>query len=304
METVRKIIRPCASVLCQNPNNQLHLQIMKLVGKIISIAGILLFTSGIYAQHNSKDSLLPLRELVQLRQMYKNLPVELQIHIQNSASPITTADDSLQADMDAYYDDHNFYMKTEGLEQIVNDSMIVLVNNPGRTILLYPNNRQLIMIMEQSAMAIVPDSSIERLAKKYVSFTEISGQDEKRIELRSRNMVYGTQLPSESLIVTYNVLSHQPLEFKRARTLLVPIDSDTYKRWKNDSMHDGKIISISRPQGDLFFLVKELTTVYRFDKITFDVRPPVKENDRIIKGTDGNYVVAKGFEQYVLSKEY
>jgi hypothetical protein len=278
---------------------------MKMIRRLIQIACMVLFTSSIYAQHKTNDSLSALREFIQLREIYTHLPVELNIRVQNSANPITTTGDSIQGDMDVYYDYHNFYMKTEGLEEIVNDSLIVMVNNPAKNVLLYPNNQQLIVNMEKSAIAIMPDSSIEALAKKYASSVSASGKDQKRIELKSREIVFGTTLHRESIMISYRVSTHQPLEFRRTKTLLLPMDSATYNNLMKDPAYDGKLVRTSASQGNLFFLVKELTTSYRFDKINYNVQlPPVKENDRVIKEPNGDYVVAKGFEEYVLSKEF
>lgn len=269
------------------------------------MAGMLLFTGSIYAQHTSNDSLLPLREFIQLREIYKHLPVELNIHIQNSANPVTTASDSLQADMDVYYDYHNFYMKMEGLEEIVNDSLIVMVNNAGKNVLLYPNNQQQIVNMKRALTAIMPDSSIEAIAKKYTSSVSKSAHDQKRIELKSREKAYGTTLPRESIIIIYRDSSHQPLEFRRTKTLLLPIDSTTYNKLIKEPGYDENLVSPSASKGKLFFLVKELTTSYRFNKINYNVQlPPVRETDRVIKKSNGDYEAAKGFEQYLLSKEF
>jgi hypothetical protein len=278
---------------------------MKMIRRLIQITGMLLLTKVNYAQHKTNDSLFALREFVQLRQIYIHLPVELNIHVQNSANPITNAGDSLRADMDVYYDHHNFYMKSEGLEEIVNDSLIVMVNNPAKNVLLYPNNQEIIVNMEKSAMPIMPDSSIEALAKKYASSVSTLSQDQKRIELKSREIVYGTALPRESIIIIYRGSSFQPIEFRRTKTLLLPMDSATYNSLMKDPAYDGKLVSTSVSQGNLFFLVKELTTSYRFDKINYGVQsPPVTENNRVIKGPNGDYIVAKGFEEYVLSKEF
>ena len=72
-----------------------------------------------------------------------------------------------------------------------------------------------------------------------------------------------------------------------------------------DPGYDGKLISTSTSEGKLFFLVKQITTLYRFDKINYKVQlPPVKEDDRVIRKNNGDYQAAKGFEQYVLSKEF
>ena len=151
----------------------------------------------------------------------------------------------------------------------------------------------------------MPDFSIEALAKKYASWISGSGHDQKRIELKSREIAYGTELPSESIIITYRASSHQPLEFRRTKTLLLPINFTTYNKLMKEPAYDGKLVSSPASKGKFFFLVKELTTSYHFDKINYNVKlPPVKEDDRVLKKTNGQYEMAKGFEEYVLTKEF
>lgn len=266
---------------------------------------MVLLTTGSYAQHEVGDSLFALNEFNQLRQIYNQLPVELKIHIKNSSSRVTEPTDSMEADMEVYYDYHSFYMKAEGLEEIVNDSLIIMVNNPAKSILLYRNNQDIVNSFEKSLVRIIPDSSIDLLAKKYGSSVYASGKDQNKIELKSREVVYGTAFPKESISVTYRISSHQPVEFKRTRTLLGPVDSASYNGLIKDPAYDGMLVATSTSQGDVFFFVKELTTSFRFDKIDYNVKfPPVKEEERVIKQPDGGYAMAKGFQEYVVKKEF
>lgn len=278
---------------------------MKNAGRLVQFILMGLLTKSSNAQGQTGESLLAIHQFVQLRQIYNRLPVELKIHIQNSSVPLTGTADSLQTDMDFYYDARTFYMKAEGLEEIVNDSLMIMVNNPAKTVLLYRSNRGIIANMEKSVTRIMPDSSIDALAKKYASSIFSFGEDKNRIELRSREKVYGTAFPKESVVVTYRVSAHQPIEFRRTKALLVPVDSIAYNGLMSDPAFDGKLISTTTSLGNVFFIVKEVTTSFRFDKIDYGVKlPPVRENDRVTMQPNGEYVMAKGFEDYTLTKEF
>ncbi|HVM86672.1 MAG TPA: hypothetical protein VMT76_00695 [Puia sp.] len=278
---------------------------MKIAQRLELIIIMTLLTKFSNAQLQAGDSLQAIREFVQLRQMYNHLPVELQIHVQNSSVPFSNAADTLKTDMDVYYDDRSFYLKAEGLEEIVNDSLMIMVNNPAKTVLLYHNNQDIISNMEKSVMAIMPDSSIDALAKKYASSISPDGKDKNRIELKSRMKVYGTAFPKESVVVSYRVSIHQPIEFSRTKTLLAPVDSISYHGLMKDPAFDGKLVSASTSAGNVFFIVKEVTTSFRFDKIDHDVKlPPVTGNERVTRQANGEYVMAKGFEDYTLTKEF
>lgn len=278
---------------------------MKIAQRLIQIMAMTLLTTFSSAQAQTRDSLSTIREFVRLRQLYNHLPVELKIRIQNSSNPFANAEDTLKADMDVYYDDRSFYMKAEGLEEIVNDSLMIMINNPAKTALLYHNNGNIISSMEKSVMAIMPDSSIEALAKKYASSISSAEKDKNRIELKSREKVYGTAFPKESVVVTYRLSTYQPIEFRRTKTLLVPVDSITYHGLMKDPAFDGKLVSASSSAGNIFFIAKQVTTSLRFDKIDYDLKlPPVTGNDRVIMQPNGEYVMAKGFEDYTLTKEF
>jgi len=266
---------------------------------------MILLTTSSYAQHEMGDSLFALNEFIHLRQIYNQLPVELKIHIKNSSSQVTEPTDSMEADMEVYYDYHSFYMKAEGLEEIVNDSLIIMVNNPAKSILLYRNNQDIVNSFEKTLVRIIPDSSIDLLAKKYGSSVFASGKDQNEIRLKSRETIYGTAFPKESISVRYRISSHQPVEFRRTRTLLEPVDSASYSGLIKDPAYDGMLVTTSTLRGDVFFFVKELTTSFRFDKIDYNIKShPVKEEERLIRQPDGSYTVAKGFEEYMITKEF
>jgi|GEM_PF-3264581 len=265
----------------------------------------LLFTLSGSAQNNRSDSLSAFFEFTKLGEVYKQLPVQLDIHIHNSANPLTTESDTLKADLNLYYGKTNFYMRTEGLEEIVNDSLLIIINNQTKQIMLYPNNHLLKETMERPTSVFMPDSSAETLARDYSSNLLDAGKNIKRVEIRSRQNLYGTNLPKECFAVTYYQQPYEPLEFSRTKTTLVVVDSSVYARFQKNTAYEGKLVKTTSEKGEFFFMVKELTTTYNFKSIKYGLaNPPVKEEDRVIKGSMGDYMPAKGFEDYVLTKEF
>lgn len=271
---------------------------------IFLLASIMVMTSAISQRGKIKrDDYFAFHEFAKLRQMYKQLPIELEIHIQNSAKPFTTEQDTTQSDMSVYIDTFNFFMETEGLEEIVNDSLIVMINNPAKQILVYSNDKQKKREMEKSLSMMPSDSTLETLSKKYVSEIVDTGENIKKIKLKTKELVNGN--PKENVSIIYNSFFYEPIEIKQTKIYLVPADSSVYVNLANDKPNDAKLISTSTKQGKIFFLVKELTTTYNFRKISHHgLHPPVKEQDRITKTEDGNYVPAKGYEEYLLTKEF
>jgi hypothetical protein len=272
-----------------------------------TIPALLLLLSAMFAgaQLKQRDSLYAIREFARLGEIYTRLPLRMSIHIRSGANPVTTAADTIQADVELYYGKKDFYMETEGMEEIMNDSLVVMVNNQAKKIMLYPNNGQLMKNIEKTISLFRPDSSVEALGKLFTSRVEIAGHNSNRVSLKSRQIVYGTAFPKESVSVIYRPSSYEPVEFIQTRVRLLPVDSLVYHEMEKDPAYKGKFVSVTNSRGNFYFLVKELTLSYQFKKINYNTgTPPVTAYERISKDANGSYLPAKGFEEYMLSTEF
>lgn len=278
---------------------------MKAIKKIVSVLTLFLMATNINAQSKQKDSLYVFKEFAKLGQLYKHLPVQLTIAIRNKANPVTVSSDTMQANMKLYFGKNDFYMQAEGLEEIINDSLMVLVNHKTKQIALYPNTQDIMKNIEKSASMFIPDSSVKNLARKYFSTLVSVGQNKWKIELRSKDMVYGTRFSKESINVTYKKNTYETSQFSQTKVNLLPVDSTVYNKLRTDEQNTNRLISFKSSKGNLFFLVKELTTTYTFKKVDYNIlKPFAQEQDRVVKTNDGSYMLAKGFEEYVLTKEF
>ena len=278
---------------------------MRAVLKLTFGLLMVMLTITAEAQLKGSDSLFAFREFTKLGQIYKQLPVQLSIQIHNSANPITAVSDTMKSDLDLYYGKQNFYMYSEGLEEIVNDSLLIMVNNQTKEILIYPNDKQTKKNIEKSVSMFMPDSSIEIWARNYTSGIQDLGKNVKKIEIQSRENVSGTKFPKELITITYHQQPYEPLEFIRTKVNLLFADSTIYAGLQKNIAYAGKLVSSLSEKGNFFFLAKELTTTYSFKSINYNIQiSPVNEQDRIVRGENGNYLPAKGFEEYVLTKEF
>ena len=277
---------------------------MRSTEKIVFLLILVSITGYATAQQKAVDSLFAFREVARVRQLFTHLPVQIDIHIQNTADPVTSTRDTVQADMNLYYGKTDFYMQAEGLEEIVNDSFIVMINNPAKQILLYPNNQEVKRKMGSSVLMMLPDSSLQYLARTYRSSVQEEG-GRKKIELKSRGMIFGTDLPKETLTLSYGPGSYEGAEFDQLKYQLLPVDSAIYAGMVKNKEYEGRLLSTPTNKGNLFFLVKRSTTSYMFKKIEYDIPdPPVRQEDRILQAQDGSFIPAKGIKEYILSKEF
>ena len=272
---------------------------------------MLLIPVATIAQRRSKhsqDTLTVYREFAQLGQWYMKLPLEIDLHFIRSTFPasISGATDSSETDVSLYYGKNEFYLKAEGLEQIANDSLVVMVNNEAKMIRLYPNNGQLLDNLKRSVSMLMLDSSLQKLAGKYSATTESTEKNVRRITLQSREKFSGTELFKETISITYKADSYEPLYVEQSRRILLPVDSTIYQTdLKGNAAYAGRLISAKGNTGDLYFVVRDQNTVCRFVKINHDLQSPLlREQDRVSREADGNYQGAKGFEDYVVSREW
>jgi hypothetical protein len=257
------------------------------------------------AQKNKKDANNIFKEFAKLGGMYKKLPVQLSIQIQNSAIPVTADKDTIHAEMEVFYDNHAFYMRAEGLEQIVNDSLMVLVNSSSKQMLLYLNNQDMHKNMEKAITMFMPDSSIDRLSQQYDPSSNDIEPGIKKISLVSRQMVGDTKLPKETVSIMFKTSGYEIIEFRQSKNRLVPIDAAVYDGLLSAKNDQGRLLSSSSSNGNIYFIVKEATTTYKFTKVDHTVsKPPADELDRIVKNGEGDYIPAKGYEEYSLRKEF
>ena len=267
---------------------------------LISIVGI----TAARAQGKVPDSLAALREFAKLGQMYHHPSVRLMIHMEQRSNLPSEMANNIQTDMDLYYGKPDFYMQAEGLEQISNDSVVVMVNKPAKRMMVSRHDRQVSSSIERTISMFMPDSSIQALSNRYSSQIGDAGGGKKQLTLTSRELVYGTGIPRETVRIIYHPSSYVLEEFKQIKTSLVPVDSAVFEQLQKEQAFHGKMITSSTGKGKLFFTSKELTITCRFDKVEYELRrPPVTEGDRVEKMADGSYRPAKGFEDYVLTNQ-
>lgn len=268
------------------------------------LLGALLWAGTVRAQSDGGDSLAAFRPLAAMARLYQHGAVRLDLHLRQEARPVTNASDTLEADMEVYYGKPDEYVKAEGLEEIVNDSVVLLVNTPARRMLRFHNTPELKKSLDHNTLLWKPDSSLAELSKKYHAMVNHVGAGQTVLVLTSRKPVYGTQLPNERIELLYQESNGEPLQCTQTRVSLVPVDSGVYTELEKQEGYAGKLLTVSGQQGPLFFIVKELTTVCYFRKLDFAVRrPPVREEDRVVLTSDGGYRPAPGFEDYLLTQE-
>jgi hypothetical protein len=265
---------------------------------------VLLWAGSLAAQSPESDSLAAFRPLAAIAGLYQRSAVQLTLHLRREATPVTNASDTLETDIEMYYGLPNEYVRTEGLEEIVNDSVVLLVNIPARRMLRYHNTPAIRNGLNRGPVSWLADSSLATLAKRYRA-TNIAGDTGvSKTELTSRDVIAGTQLPKERITLLYRTATGLPVQCTETRVSMVPVDSLVYTQLQKQAAYSGRLLTGSGRKGRIFLIVKESSTVCSFRGIDLRVkRPPVSETDRLVLTAGGIYKPAKGFEEYVFTQE-
>lgn len=262
-------------------------------------------TAAAAQKQPQQDSLSAYREFVSLGKWYLNMPLQFRVHLVNHTTPLVREQDNMESDILLYYGQHDFYMQAGALEQIVNDSLTVLINSEAKVIRLFPNANTLSKGMERLIPGLVPDASLQQLSQKYSIAIEENGKDEKTMTVQSRSRISGTAFCRESIAITYQSLSQQPVSYFRTERSLVPVDSSIYTQMAGDPLYAGRLVSVETKNGKLFFVMKEKTMQCSFKEVSHkEQTPPVVQQQRVVRTENGTYMPAKGFEAYIVSKEF
>jgi hypothetical protein len=252
----------------------------------------------------SKDNTTALQEFARLGKWNQQWPVLINLHIRHHVTPTVSASDSADTDLTLYYDPHAFYMQAEGMEQIANDSVLVMVNNTARMIKVFPNKGLLFYSQANTITSFMPDTSLEKLSQRFIATIQDDGHAGRRIILQSRDRIAETGFEKEVIDVIYNTGNYQPIQYKQIRRSVVPVDSATYSEMTKDAAWKERLITTKVKAAQLFFVVKEQATECRFTNIDYEKKAsPVHEHDRVIKTSAGEYLPAKGYEGYNVSEE-
>lgn len=268
---------------------------MKITGILILVAAML--TNNATAQKKRSqlsDTMQTLREFVQMSNVYKQLPLYLQLQFQNSTNFITGEQDTLMVDAEFYMLPGTSYIRFGEVEQIVNDSIALLVSDKMQRMLLFPDAKPVTQEFKTMTGLMFNDSSISVLAKKYR--TE-SHKENSSITLSNRNLLPGTFFSKETIELYYNAINKEPLKVISIQRVLLPIEQEEYETLKSQQAFVNHVVAI---EGKGYYLVKEQTGIYLYKKIEHDLKMkmPVTIKDRIVKNENGEFMPVKKYENY------
>jgi hypothetical protein len=267
---------------------------------------LLVVCSSMQAQKRSRkaeknnDTLAVLRSFMQINNSVRQLPVYLEMELINSTNFITGEQDTARMQATFYVKQDVSYIRFGEAEQLVNDSMALLVSDKLQRMILYAHAQPILKQMQGFVGMQGQDSSILEMANKFIAQSLPLVKNIASITLSGRDLLYGTSLPKESIALEYDAATKQPLKVITVKRTLLPVSDEDYRTLTEQGTATGKLLTI---EGKGHFLVKEQTGAFVYSKITHDagIAMPATINDRIIKNEQGKFTPVKAYEAYAVT---
>lgn len=250
--------------------------------------------------NNATDTIAALREFVHICNVYKQLPLYLDMDIVNSTNFITGEEDTTRSTVLFYIKPGTSYVKFGETEQLVNDSMALLVSNQLQRMILYSNAQLVLQRMKALTGLIQQDSSLQGMASSFTAQMTTTEQQVATITLTGRILLYGTSLPKELVELNYDKETKEPVKVTTLKRALLPLKEDDYKALSEKGEMAGKLVTIA-DKGH--FLVKEQSVSFIYKKIGHDaaMAMPATIADRLVKDDQGQFVPVKTYEGYAVT---
>lgn len=247
----------------------------------------------------SEDTLAQIREFVTISNGYKQTPLYLDLEMKSTTNFFTGYEDTSMIRAQFYLKDDHSYIRFGELEQLVNDSLALLVSDNLRRMILYTDAEPVAKKAKEMMGMGLPDSSARKLATRYQSSKKQLSPGSSMIELSSRAVLYGTSLSKETIELQYDVSKKTPQRVATLSRSLIPLDADQYQRLQAEKNFANNLLTI---EGN-YFLVKEQVIEYIYKRIdhSSSAKVPVQISDRINKNNEGEYDPVKNYASYRLT---
>jgi hypothetical protein len=245
-----------------------------------------------------EDTLTLIRQFIHVCNVYKQVPLYLDLEIYNTTNFITGPEDTTRSQAEFYMLPGSSYIRLGEVEQLVDDSMALLVSDKIQKMILYSNAQPVIARMKMMMGLSLPDSSILELAKKYKAQAKLFN-DTIAIELVSRIQLYGSVLPKETIEVQYEPKTKKLFRVITTKRTLIPLEQSDFNNLKAQPGLADKLIV----RGDsAWYLVKEQAGTFVYKKIEHEKNMilPATITKRVGKNNQGEFVPVKGYEEYTV----
>ena len=255
-----------------------------------------------YAQQ--KDTLDLYRDFMRVCSEYKKVPLYAKIEIHTILNSGLVKPDSMVSDAEFYLQSKGTYLRMGELEQIMNDSFMLIISKKHNRIMIYPNKKTVNEQVKMFNFLQLEDSSLLKLSRKYSASVQDEMNNEIKILLTGREKISGTTLSKENLQISYDKKKLVPNEIIQVKRSLSGIDSAEYHKLSGEPLYTERLVKLEKNNIKKYFLIGNQQTRYHYKKLDYstDIEMPLKMEDCVARNAQGLFVPIKSYVNYVISK--
>jgi hypothetical protein len=262
----------------------------------------ILILATIHAGAQNRDSLDQFRLFLRICNAYKKIPLKLDLTMRNTANLVLAPEDTLQMHAVFYLQEKGSYIQFGELEQLADDSLLLIVSNKMKRMLVYAHSQSVAAQLKKMLGPGFGDSSLSRMVAKYSVSTSAVATDSATIELTSRITIFHTGLPTESVMVKYDRAALQPFEVRQTRRSLIPISKDEYRTLSERDEYKNRLLSGT---DSSFYVIREQVTTFSYEGMSHrqEEKLPAKISDRIAWANTGKYIAVGAYADFLVTQD-
>jgi len=266
------------------------------------LLSMLLFLSGVRSYGQGTDTLAGIRTFIKVCNIYKQLPLQLNVTLRNTTNLVTAEEDTLSLHAHFCLQQNGSYIGMGELEQIADDSLLVLVSNKLHRMIVYTHRSSISDQLKGYLGLQLEDSSLLRMAARFKAFVHPEGNDSSVVEMKSRGIVYNTGLARESISVMYCNKDLQPSQVIHIMRSLMPVTRAVYEELTARGGYEGRLVEL--PDSS-FCVVKEKVSSFMYDAVSHaaGIKLPATASDRIVRDASGNLRPAEAYHDFQIIRD-
>jgi hypothetical protein len=250
----------------------------------------------------SVDTLAALKQFMRVCNDYQQLPVKLEVEMQNSTNFVTGREDTGRYQATFCLRKEGSYIAYGDMEQLADDSMVLLVSRRLKRMILYTHRQSVLQRMQQYMGWRLQDSSVLKAAAAYRAEEGPGDGDTSDVVLTSRKSLPHTDLPAETIRVKYHRKGLAPFELEQRQRRLIRISADLYKELAAQPDMKERLLAVNDSSQ---YIIKEQISVYRYLTISHreQDRLPVRISDRIAVDIPGRYRPVGAYAGFLVTRQ-
>jgi hypothetical protein len=246
------------------------------------------------------DTLALIRQLIKAGTASRQLPMHLEMELKSSTNFITSEADTASTRGSFYLLPQASYIRIGEAEQLLTDSLSLVVSNKLQRMMLYKDGQSSWMSMAIPGGPGWQDSSTAQIAAKYIIQYLPSNKEGDAYTIADKRLLQATTLPREWMQIQLEAGSNRLRSMTTIKRTLVPLSAADYASIRQNVNLADKLVNISDKE---YYLIREQETSFIYTSISHDpaIRIPVVIADRVRRDQEGAFQPVEGYKNFVLT---